>query len=264
MPSLHLTERQASLHRDLEEVKFWCHSIGVKILRDCVTDAPRSVVAFDVPQSDWWHEPGISHRREALRELTTCDLAQIVDTRGLRDTEGSFAKHLGTHIVNTQGMCHNAKMKGIINDVWSCIESLLREAYSIANPGARVDLALGFVCNSGRRRSVCISEMTAAVLNRMGLSVDVDHLCESDWGHLCNGGAPCPTREFRPAKKPWAEWFDWFYVQMMMRAQKRRCMEEVWWDHLDLPDTQELTQNTTATKNIVNYYAVIAIANHYE
>ena len=57
---------------------------------------------------------------------------------------------------------------------------------------------------------------------------------------LCNGGAPCPTCALRPAKKPWAEWFNWFYVQMMMCAQKRRCMEEAWWDYFDLPDIEEL------------------------
>ena len=73
------SERAASLQRDLDEFKFWCHSMGCKNLRDCISDAPRSVKAFDVHQSDWWHEPGISLRREAPRELTTCDLAQIVD-----------------------------------------------------------------------------------------------------------------------------------------------------------------------------------------
>ena len=142
--------------------------------------------------------------------------------------------------MNTQGMCHNVNMKGLINDVWSCIECLLREAYSIAKPGARVDVSLGFVCNSGRHRSVCISEMTAAVLHRMGLSCEVDHLCESDWGHLCKGRAPCPTCAFTPAHKPWNEYFDWFYVRMMMCAQQRRCVEDAWWNHFDLPDIQEL------------------------
>ena len=96
-PSSHSVERHASQERDFEEVKFWCHSIGIKNLRDCITDAPRSVAAFNVPQSDWWREPGISHRREALRELTTCDLAQIEDTRCLRDTEGSAANHPGAN-----------------------------------------------------------------------------------------------------------------------------------------------------------------------
>ena len=144
---------------------------------------------------------GTNLRREALRELTTCDLAQVVDTRGLRDTEGSFSRHLGTHIVNMQGMCHNANMKGLINDVWSCIECFLREAYKITQPGARVDLALGFICSSGRHRSVCISEMTTGVLYiqdgpvcRLGA-----HLCSNDWAHLCNGNAPCPTCAFRAA-----------------------------------------------------------------
>ena len=140
MPSSHATERQASLQRDLEEVKFWCHSIGIKNLRDCITDAPRSVVAFD--------------RQEALRELTTCDWHRLW-IPGVLETPKD-------PLPNTW------EMKGIINDVWSCIESLLREAYSIAKPGTRVELALGFVCNSGRHRSVCISEMTAAGAQQNG------------------------------------------------------------------------------------------------
>ena len=126
--------------------------------------------AFDVPQSDSWKEPGLSHRRDALRELTiysTCELTHVVDTRCLRDTERSASRHLGTNVVNMRGMCHNANMKGLIRDIWTCIEDLLREAYKLAKPGARVDVALGFVCNSGRHRSVCISEMTTGVLSRL-------------------------------------------------------------------------------------------------
>ena len=80
-----------------------------------------------------------------------------------------------------RGMCHNANMKGLIKDIWTCIEDLLREAYKHAKPGSRIDVALGFACNSGRHRSVCISEMTTAVLARMGICADIDHLCQSDW-----------------------------------------------------------------------------------
>ena len=42
MPGTHSVERHASLERDLAEVKFWCYSIGIKNLRDCVSDAQRS------------------------------------------------------------------------------------------------------------------------------------------------------------------------------------------------------------------------------
>ena len=125
-------------------------------------------------------------------------------------------------------------------DVWSCIEDLLREAHKHAKPGFRVDVALGFVCNSGRHRSVCISEMTTAVLHRMGIVADVDHLCETDWRHLCQRAAPCPACQFVAANKPWAPWFDWFYVEMMKCAQTRGCQHEDWWDHFDLHDISQL------------------------
>ena len=44
-----------------------------------------------------------------------------------------------------RGMCHNANMKGLIKDIWTCIEDLLREAYKYkqAKPGKRIDVALG-------------------------------------------------------------------------------------------------------------------------
>ena len=169
-------ERTASLNEELAELKFWTYSIGCKNLRDCLEKVPASWQSFDVAQSDWWTEPGISKRREALRELTTIDIAHVVDTRCLRDMEGgSASRHLGTNVVNVRGMCHNKNMKGLIKDIWSSIEDLLREAHKHAKPGFRVDVALGFVCNSGRHRSVCISEMTTAVLHRMGIVADVDH-----------------------------------------------------------------------------------------
>ena len=159
-------ERTASLNEELAELKFWTYSIGCKNLRDCLERVPASWQSFDVAQSDWWTEPGISKRREALRELTTIDIAHVVDTRCLRDMEGgSASRHLGTNVVNMRGMCHNKNMKGLIKDIWSCIEGLLREAFKHAKPGFRVVVALGFVCNSGRHRSVCISEMTTAVLH---------------------------------------------------------------------------------------------------
>ena len=71
------------------------HSVGIP--RPSEGSPPHQTLrplcqAFDAPQSDWWREPGISLRREAVRELTACDFAQVVDTRGLRDIEGSFAK----------------------------------------------------------------------------------------------------------------------------------------------------------------------------
>ena len=78
-------ERTASLNEELAELKFWTYSIGCKNLRDCLEKVPASWKSFDVPQSDWWTEPGISKRREALRELTTIDIAHVVDTRCLRD-----------------------------------------------------------------------------------------------------------------------------------------------------------------------------------
>ena len=146
-------ERTASLNEELAELKFWTYSIGCKNLQDCLEKVPASWKSFDVPQSDWWTEPGISKRREALRELTTIDIARVVDTRCLRDSEGGAAsRHL---------------------------------AHKHARPEFRVDVALGFVCNSGRHRSVCVSEMTTAVLHRMGIVADMDHLCETDWRHLC-------------------------------------------------------------------------------
>ena len=177
-------ERAASLDADLAELKFWTFSIGCKNLRDCLREVPSSWRSFDVHQSDWWKEPGLTERRKTLRELTTCEITHVVDTRCLRDTEGSASRHLGTNLINMRGMCHNANMKGLIKDIWTCIEDLLREAYKNAKPGSRIDVALGFVCNSGRHRSVCISEMTTAVLARMGIYADVDHLCQSDWRHL--------------------------------------------------------------------------------
>ena len=185
-PMAQSRERSASLNEELAELKFWTYSLGCKNLRDCVDKVPASCRSLDVPQSDWWNEPGITQRREALRELTTIDIAHIIDTRCLRDIDdNSEPKHLGTHVVNMRGMCHNKNMRTLIKDVWTCIEDLLREAYQHAKPGFRVDVALGFVCNSGRHRSVCISEMTTAVLHRMGIVADVDHLCESGWSHLC-------------------------------------------------------------------------------
>ena len=153
----------AKLDESLEELKFWTMSLGCKNLRDCIRDVPRNWRCLDCSQSDWWKEPGISERRKVLRELTTCEFTHVVDTRCLRDTEGSASRHLGTNVINMRGMCWNSNMKGLIKDVWTCIEDLLREAYKHVQPGRRVDVALGFVCNSGRHRSVCISEMTAAV-----------------------------------------------------------------------------------------------------
>ena len=179
--------------------------------------------------------------QDALRELTTVDIAHIVDTRCLRDIDdNSEPKHLGTNVVNMRGMCHNKNMKKLIKDVWTCIEDLLREAFKHAKPGLRVDVALGFVCNSGRHRSVCISEMTTAVLHRMGIVADVDRLCESGWSHLCHRAAPCPACQFVAINKPWAPWFDWFYVEMMKCAQTRGCQHEDWWDHFNLHDVSEL------------------------
>ena len=227
--------------KSLAELKFWTYSTGCKTLRDCLEKVPASWKSFDVPQSDWWTEPGISKRREALRELTTIDIAHVVDTRCLRDMEGgSASRHLGTNVVNMRGMCHNNNMKGLIKDVWSCIEDLLREAHKHAKPGFRADVALGFICNSGRHHSVCISEMTTAVLHRMGIVVDVDHLCETVWRHLCQRAAPYPACQFVAADKPWAPWFDWFYVEMMKCAQTRGCQHEDWWDHFDLHDINHL------------------------
>ena len=234
-------ERSASLNEELAELKFWTFSIGCKNLRDCYDKVPASCRSLDVAQSDWWHEPGITQRRDALRELTTIDIAHVVDTRCLRDMDdNSEPKHLGTHVVNMRGMCHNKNMLTLIKDVWTCIEDLLREAYKHARPGFRVDVALGFVCNSGRHRSVCISEMTTAVLHRMGIVADIDHLCESGWSHLCKRNAPCPACQFVAINKPWAPWFDWFYVEMMKCAQTRGCQHEDWWEHFNLHDVSQL------------------------
>ena len=238
-------ERSASLDSDLAEIKFWTFSIGCKNLRQCVRDAPSSIKSFDVPQSDWWKEPGLSQRRDALRELTTCEATHVVDTRCLRDTEGSASRHLGTNLVNMRGMCHNANMKGLIKDIWTCIEDLLREACKLAKPGARVDVALGFVCNSGRRRSVCISEMTTRVLSRLGFFVDLEHMCSADWGHLCKGNCPCPTCKFVAADLPWAPWFDWYYVEMMKCAQRRGC-------HIP----RELKNTMAAPRNATSHHAL--------
>ena len=129
-------EKTAALNDELAELKFWTYSIGCKNLRDCLERVPASWKSFDVPQSDWWTEPGISQRRDALRELTTVDITHVVDTRCLRDMEGgSASRHLGTNVVNMRGMCHNNNMKGLIKDIWSCIEDLLREAFKHARPG---------------------------------------------------------------------------------------------------------------------------------
>ena len=240
-PMAQSRERSASLNEELAELKFWTYSLGCKNLRDCVDKVPASCRSLDVPQSDWWNEPGITQRREALRELTTIDIAHIIDTRCLRDIDdNSEPKHLGTNVVNMRGMCHNKNMRTLIKGVWTCIEDLLREAFKHAKPGFRVDVALGFVCNSGRHRSVCISEMTTAVLHRMGILADVDHLCESGWSHLCKRAAPCPACEFVAINKPWAPWFDWFYVEMMKCAQTRGCQHEDWWEHFNLHDISQL------------------------
>ena len=231
----------AKLDDSLEELKFWTMSLGCRNLRDCIRDVPGDWRCLDCSQSDWWKEPGISARRKVLRELTTCEFTHVVDTRCLRDTEGSASRHLGTNVINMRGMCWNSNMKGLIKDVWTCIEDLLREAYKHVKPGRRVDVALGFVCNSGRHRSVCISEMTAAVLARLGICTDVDHLCRSDWGHLCGRDeAPCPACDFVATEKPWSPYFDWFYVEMMKAAQTRGCQHEDWWLHFSLPDIDQL------------------------
>ena len=118
-------ERGASIDDALEELKFWTFSIGCKNLRDCLREVPRSWRSFDVHQSDWWKEPGLTERRQTLRELTTCENTHVVDTRCLRDTEGSASRHLGTNVINMRGVCHNANMKGLIKDIWTCIEDLL-------------------------------------------------------------------------------------------------------------------------------------------
>ena len=74
--------------------------------------------------------------------------------------------------------------------------------------------------------------MTTAVLARMGICADVDHLCQSDWRHLCGDRqAPCQACEFVATEMPWAPWFDWYYVEMMKCAQKRGCQHEDWWAH---------------------------------
>ena len=83
--------------------------------------------------------------------------------------------------------------------------------------------------------------MTAAVLARMGICADVDHLCQSDWKHLCGKDeAPCPACDFVATEVPWAPYFDWFYVEMMKAAQTRGCQHEDWWLHFCLPDIDEL------------------------
>ena len=146
--------------------------IGCKNLRDCLREVPRNWRSFDV-QPVRLVERARTHRTQAdsprVDNLRDHHVVDVVDTRCLRDTEGSASRHLGTNVINMRGMCHNANMKGLIKDIWTCIEDLLREAYKHAQPGKRVDVALGFVCNSGRHRSVCISEMTTAVLARMGI-----------------------------------------------------------------------------------------------
>ena len=112
-----------------------------------------------------------------------------------------------------RGMCHNVNMKGLINDVWSCIECLLREAYQIARPGARIDLALGFIGNSGRHRSVCISEMTQKCCTEWA-SVSIWSTCARTTGGTYATG----THHVRHAGR----------------------QEEAWWGHFDLPDITEL------------------------
>ena len=83
--------------------------------------------------------------------------------------------------------------------------------------------------------------MTAAVLARLGICTDVDHLCQSDRGHLCGRDeAPCPACDFVAIEKPWAPFFDWLYVEMMKCAQKRGCQHEDWWLHFSLPDIDQL------------------------
>ena len=74
----------------------------------------------------------------------------------------------------------------------------------------------------------------------MGIVADVDHLCESDWRHLCQRAAPCPACQFVASDKPWAPWFDWFYVEMMKCVQTRGCQHEDWWEHFDLHDINKL------------------------
>ena len=76
-------ERAASLDADLAELKFWTFSIGCKNLRDCPREVPSSWRSFDVRQSDWWKEPGLTERRKTLRELTACEITHVVDTRCL-------------------------------------------------------------------------------------------------------------------------------------------------------------------------------------
>ena len=82
-------ERSASMESDLAEIKFWTFSIGCKNLRQCVRDAPSSTRSFDVSQSEWWKEPGLSQRREALRELTTCEVTHVVDFQNIATPGGS-------------------------------------------------------------------------------------------------------------------------------------------------------------------------------
>ena len=77
----------------------------------------------------------------------------------------------------------------------------------------------------------------------MGICADIHHLCQSDWKHLCGRDeAPCPACDFVATEKPWAPWFDWYYVEMMKCAQKRKrgCQHEDWWVHFCLPDIDEL------------------------
>ena len=58
--------------------------------------------SIGIRPAEWWAEPAYGERKAALRGLTSADMAEIVDCRGLRDTEVSWAKHLGTHFVNMQ------------------------------------------------------------------------------------------------------------------------------------------------------------------
>ena len=62
--------------------------------------------------------------------------------------------------------------------MWSCIENLLREAFKMSKPGARLDLVLGFACKLGKHRSVCISKMRAAVLTRMGIDAETENVLQ--------------------------------------------------------------------------------------
>ena len=89
---------------------------------------------------------------------------------------------------------------------------------SMPNQDSELMLPWASYATVARHRSVCVSEMTTAVLKRMGIVADIDHLCETDWRHLCQRAAPCPACQFVATRQAMVT-----VVRLVLRGDDEVC-----------------------------------------